>query len=99
MQKHVRTTGRSNSSTRSGHRSFVTGCASNAMPRVMPDSLAVLEEVLDVDGPERVGQLALAGVHGVLDLAEVCMHDVGLRLAHVARGVLGGGNLLEQPPE
>src|SRR5439155_23248182 len=30
MQKQVRTMGRSNSSTRSGHRSFVTGCASNA---------------------------------------------------------------------
>src|SRR5919198_6497702 len=36
MQKHVRTMGRSNSSTRSGHRSFVTGCASNATRRNLP---------------------------------------------------------------
>src|SRR5260221_4860417 len=31
MQKQVRTTARSNSSTRSGHRSLVTGCVSNAI--------------------------------------------------------------------
>src|SRR5712691_3668258 len=38
MQKQVRRMGRSNSSTRSGHRSFVTGCASNAIgPIYRPD--------------------------------------------------------------
>ncbi len=28
--------GRSNNSTKSGHRSFVTGCASNAIPANLP---------------------------------------------------------------
>src|SRR6266540_3415619 len=36
MQKQVRTMDRSNSSTRSGHRSFVSGCASNAIRANLP---------------------------------------------------------------
>src|SRR5437867_13244752 len=46
MQKQVRTTGRSNSVTRSGHRSFVTGCASNAIPanlRAGPGDVQVVQ--------------------------------------------------------
>src|SRR6266540_3541119 len=39
MQKQVRTMGRSNSSTRSGHRSFVTGWTSNAIRANLPAGL------------------------------------------------------------
>src|SRR6266568_1466042 len=47
MQKQVRTMGRSNSSTRSGHRSFVTGCASNAMWVILLSGAGEVLVVLD----------------------------------------------------
>jgi len=47
MQKQVRTIGRSNSSTRSGHRSFVTGCASNAIRVNLPAGPGGVLVVLD----------------------------------------------------
>src|SRR6266545_6602680 len=47
MQKQARTMGRSNSSTRSGHRSFVTGCASNAIRANLPAGPREVLVVLD----------------------------------------------------
>src|SRR5579859_4260778 len=44
MQKHVRTIGRSNISTRSGQRSFVTGCASNV---ILNNLVRATEDLVD----------------------------------------------------
>src|SRR6266542_63316 len=47
MQKQVRTMGRSNSSTRSGHRYFVTGCASKAITANLPAGPGAVRAVLE----------------------------------------------------
>ena len=57
-----------------------------------------LAQVLEVERPQQVGDLALAGVGDVVD---VCAqpHHVVLRLVEVAGGGLGGGHQLDQVPE
>ena len=55
-------------------------------------------QVIEVERPQHLGDLAAARVGDIVEMGAEPLH-VGLRLAHLSGGGLGGGNPLDQVPE
>jgi signal transduction histidine kinase len=99
MQKQVRTIGRSNSSTRSGHRSFVTGCASNRIGRQSIGWGLVLLGDDDVRTVGGYGSLVDGGWWDRLRRVDPRIWDALLALGVVAVGVLAFALRYQRPDE